>query len=193
MGINDYLEASKKAKRLEDTLLFNIRYAILAAEATTKNQAGEISLAGLNEQAGRDAYMKALFKPLLEDTLKYQGISSNAQRDVFKDAELLHGRYGFTQPIIAEFIEENKDNTTFDTLLKRIYEYVKPQVANIRNAPMLTLKAEDASLVVSHTKLSGKVDHQKLTLTDMAQIINVYEQLGVVPPKFLEDKPYKSK
>ena len=191
MPIDEYLKHKKEAKKRHDTILRNYRLAYDLAEATTIGPDKLVDLEKLTEQKFRSKFENTLLENLVAEAKIFLDVPSNVDYDVYQTNTLLLGYYGFDATEAHFTVEKLKNNLNYDSMLKELSEKIKPRLESILQTPLNFLSQDDAEKVVKYTKTAGDVDPTKLSIGDMAQLLDIYEAGGVIPPKFLEGKLYK--
>lgn len=188
--INEYLNEQKKARNSIETLKRRIRQAYDQAQEKTNDGVYDC-LDNLTEKLQRDNFAGTLINHLLAPL--QASIAALPEGDLAARALLMHGFYGFTETHLKQFIEDTKENLSFD----RYWEYLfNPEKTQLENAINIRLQAPPSILdkippeeILSYVKIAAK-NPAKLTLKDKTELISAYRQLGVIPPKLLEGKAY---
>jgi hypothetical protein len=199
MPIQEYFDTKKRAKMLEDTLLLEIREAFDAGYRSLTTKVGNDNLLDM------DKLKNGTFRKQFEDTaMEY--LTDKAQRyltappadpidKLFKENRLMKGYAGFSRLELNSVLEQGKENSTFDNLMKALRRNIGVVTDDISATPLGMINpGTDAFLIPGYVGLTGKIDERKLAgskVEELAQLLDAYEQFGVVPPKLYEDKPYK--
>ena len=190
MVLQDYLREKKKAKRLVDTLLLDFRKAYNLAEETTRDNESLIDLEKLTNETSRNNFKTTLIGDLTKAAREYQKVPQNEVYDLFQQDRLLRGYIGFTGVEIDAIVDQLKEKISFENTFKNLEELIKPVIQNIKATSLTFLSESDANDVIAYTRTQNKVDATKLNKQYMAELINIFENIGIVPDKALIGKPY---
>lgn len=192
MAIDNYFEAKKKAKKEIDTRSFYLRESYLEAEKGLMDNNDKIDYSLLNTPEKRNGFINKIYSALwdkIKNFIKEEHWNNGEVRESW-----LFGYLGLTKNNIFSLVEGYKSDLSFDKFFEEILNpektLVKRKLAEITQFPITKLSKSDAEDVVRYTGLEGKVDPKKLRIYDLAELLDIFERFGVVPPKAIEDKPY---
>ena len=188
--VSDFLKAQKKANNAVQHQELRFRRALDAALLTTQS-AGEkyVDLSKLENDADRATFNTTLTTGLTAD---YQAaITAMPDDPVIGQALVMDGAYGFNPMQVSGIVDQLKDKLTYDGFMQAIAK-------NTRWQDTLQTRMSSAAPVledISGTKVANYAgilapNASKMTLQDKAELIGTFDQLGVIPPKMLKDKPY---
>lgn len=194
MGITEYITARKEGQKLSDTLTQRIYEASVEVGKSLYGSDGLIDKEKLNDNAERTKAVQK-FQSSLEDAAA--SYFNATPTDSFRKSQLSMGLFGITSDYIKTHLET--EGTRFDTgklaahsLRNNVFGYFQNQ--RINELPKAKLDNDQANEVVQHTKLQGKVDPNKLEVTDMGELLNEWmDQKGTVTDAFLDGKRYHIK
>jgi hypothetical protein len=200
MGITDYLNAKKQAQDLEASLV-NVDFLGAMSKAYESiavpdaNGYGMLDMKKLENPVFRKKFEDAAMGFLTEKARKYVGVPTTVVHDVFQENRLLRGHIGFTRTGFHALMGNLKSEASYENISKALRRNIGDVLDEIRATPITKLNSGlDTGHVIDYTGAAGKIDPMKLALEDeseLAGILDAYEQFGVVPPKLYENKPYK--
>ncbi len=186
--VQDYLEAQKQAQRSVETLKRHVRGAYDAAQATTNNGLYDC-LDQLVDNAIRGRFKDTLLSSL---TAPIQAMINGTPEDrIFQEALAMNGFYGFTGEQVRGLIDGAKDKLTFEGFWDYLGKKTRfGEVQQIRyQAPSSVLDQVTIPDVINYVGIAPTKPNL-ITLQDKAELINWFEEYGVVPDKFTRGKPY---
>lgn len=188
-NVQDYLEAQKKAHNSSETMQRRMRQAYDAAQESLQ-QGNYDNLESLVDDNVRNNFKQEMITKLL-DPLR-ASIAALPEDDIFAEDMLMRSFYGVTQTNISEFVDAAREQNTFSNFMKWLQsdktEYVKSikERLNTPRSIMGDVTAADVSSYVNVTFVTPDL----VTLDDKIELVDIFEQSGVVPPKYLQNKPY---
>ena len=188
-SVQQYLDLAGQAQRHTDTIMHNYRAGYNQAEATTIGQDGLVNLESLAGATARDNFYNTFVGSLQQTAAQYMGVNFG-NLDIFRKNMLMTGMFGSNVAQIRALVDGLRGNMSFDEMTKLLSKGLETVVQNYRAAATTALKAEDAERVVEYTHTQGMIDPGKLSVLEMAELLGVHKQFGVVPPKVIEGKPY---
>ena len=173
-NINDYLTASKDATGSVETTKRRVRQAYdKAQEGLQKGNYDRLD--NLENDVIRSNFKKTLISELTKPLQK--SINSMPEDLIFAEALGLRGFYGIDQKSLSDLIDNQKGDLKYETL------GIRAQV------PFSVLDQVPVNDVFTYVGVTPK-DPSKASLEERASLVNQYDRLGIVPPKFLKGKPY---
>lgn len=184
--VNDFIEAQKKAKNSVETLGQRVRRAFDKALESTR-EGHYVRLDKLAEEANRKKFSEALNSALFDPLKKTQ--NALPEDPLFAEELAMHNFYGFGKTQISGLVDKLKEKLTFENFMQSVAQPLE-RMANFRlELPTSMLEGISTEDVLKYVGVKAK-KKDLLTLQDKAGLINQFEQAGVVPPKYLKDKPY---
>jgi hypothetical protein len=189
--IQDYENASLTAKRDVATTQFNLRRAYDAALETTKLDPADFYVA---PDRLEDDAVRATFKDTLMNTLSAPyaaGLAAMPNDPQIAQQLLLSGWFGFGRSEIDNVIDGYKENLNFDNFSEFLNEKTQFKRSLGRRFDYTRSVLDDVSTadVVGHVGINP-TQPDRIGLEDKIELMNLYEQHGVVSPNALRDKPY---
>ena len=186
--VQDYLEAQKQAQRSIETLKRRVRGAYDSAQATTNNGVYDC-LDRLVDDAVRGRFKNTLVSSL---TTPIQAMINGTPEDrIFQEALAMNGFYGFTSEQLRGLIDGTKDKLTFEGFWAYLGKKTRfGEVQQIRyQAPGSVLDQVATVDIVNYVDIVP-TQPNLINLQDKAELISWFEEYGVVPAKFIQNKPY---
>lgn len=190
MSLNKYLKGQEKAKKVADTLMYNLRQAYLEAEGTCIQRDGLVNLNSLKHQTNKDKFEKTFINSISEDMGNYFHIDSTTNLDIFQKSQLLKAYMGFSGIETHALVDGLGENMNYDNFFKSLEKPINTSLETIMQTPASYLKPGDAGNVVNYVE-SNNIDPSKLRIEDMVNVISEYKKNGSITPNFLNNKPYK--
>ncbi|MBW2991476.1 hypothetical protein KY348_07290 [Candidatus Woesearchaeota archaeon] len=192
-AIEAYKALKKKAVRNENTVMHNFRKAQIAGEATTYDNQKLVDLENLKELDGRQKYENAFVASGADSGKEYLEVHPLAQYDEFQESAAMNAVLGFGRTELHEILEQNKENTTEEALSKGLRRPMGDKIKKIQATPLAKLGPESLDEILEYTETEGRVDRGKLSEHKeyMAELIELYDKIGAVTDKMLEEAPYK--
>lgn len=186
MPVKEYLDKKKEAKKLEDTIKSYIRFSFDDAIREELYDPKEgLVWDKLNDDTKRDSVTKKIRENL--ETYVNSFFEANPKGEL-KKSLLASGCLGFTSEQIKLIIDTKKGDFNFDMYDRFTTEAFKPIEEKIATILSGYLSEKDRDEVIKYTGINKKLLKDKLTVPIMAQMLDLYEQLGVVPPKWLKQQ-----
>lgn len=186
--VRDYLDAQKQAQRSIETLKRRVRGAYDAAQATTNNGTYDC-LDELVDDAVRGRFKNTLISSL---AAPIQAMINGTPEDrIFQEALAMNGFYGFTGEQLRGLVDGAKDKLTFEGFWDYLGKKTRfGEVQQVRyQAPGSVLDQVTTPDVVNYVGIAP-TQPDLITLQDKAELINWFEEYGVVPPNLIKNKPY---
>ncbi len=191
MALQDYLRAREQLDRTVATREHIIRTAYDAGLSTTVGEDGLVNLEKLTERESRSAFRVAMENTLRQHLLSYFGIQQGANFDILRYAQLEAGVYG--QPIgrFGLALEELKGEFTFQRYMQTAQQGLE-RVTNevLRTALLSTLRDEDKEVALAHVGIINRVNKDLIRVTDLVELLELFRNYGVIPPRWLERQHY---
>jgi hypothetical protein len=190
-GIEKYYEASDKAKRLVNGLYRMLREAYMSAEEDIVSDNGRgVDLSKLKDNKILSTFESKIYASLLGNAKAAYGTKIE---DMFIESDIMNALVGFDKSFIREATESYKENLDFEHFIQESGKASKYKVRRTLQLPQTCIDKSHAKDVVAHTGTKGKVDPDKLNTADIVSLLDTYKQLGIVPEKTIQDKPYYTK
>jgi len=209
MSVDNYIKAQELAKRKLDTVLHEIRRSYDSALETLRGGEGSeylIQMSKLNNPEYNTSFSKNFVEGLESKVETHFG---KPLRDIIPDADAIDQMglselyFGFNPSTqIPALINLLKENATFDNVYNPITKGIsdgqgggaEPMIANLKRRindyPSSQLTQEDGEDVVKYTKTVDRIDPTKLTIKDMAELIDMYNAQENINFASLKGKPY---
>lgn len=186
--VTDYKNAQTRTRASIATLQRELREAYDAAQATTTDGRYDC-LDKLVNDADRDTFKSTLMTRLT--TSLQASINALPEDPLIAETLQMNGFYGFTKEEVAGYINAAKDKTSFDGYMEFLEKQTRlGDVLQVRaKAPFGLLDQVPTADVVNYVGITP-VDQTKIALKDKAELIDQFDKLGIVPPKYLVGKPY---
>ncbi len=187
-NINDYLTASKDATGSVETTKRRVRQAYdKAQEGLQKGNYDRLD--NLENDVIRSNFKKTLISELTKPLQK--SINSMPEDLIFAEALGLRGFYGIDQKSLSDLIDNQKGDLKYETYTEFLNKHTEfNKTLGIRaQVPFSVLDQVPVNDVFTYVGVTPK-DPSKASLEERASLVNQYDRLGIVPPKFLKGKPY---
>jgi len=190
MGVEQYKTALDQGRRLNDTLIHKLFESHVALGRCLTDEDGTVDYSKLKDEKLRKQATGALYQVLQQHSIARwkSGVTSefDLQELTFvtfgMDLEILNdylgGRAEKFNPL--EFMAFAQQKTAFGYFMRR----------NAEGRAKGELQDKDAADVVAYTKTKGKIDSAKLSIEEMAELLNEYIKEGTITASFLQDKKY---
>jgi hypothetical protein len=192
MSVKKYLDARKKAEKKLTTLEFEINDAYYTGMAMLRGEDGLIDTSLLEDDSKKDIFKSRIVSELLDNAQEsFYGSNKELFNSLGKDKkdDILFAYLGVAETQINNIIDEG--NITREKFVGELQEKMQDRFQRIHQQPSSELSLTDAQEVVEYTKMTELINPQKLGFRDMIGLLDVYDRFDIVPPKFLEKKPYK--
>ncbi len=196
MPINAYNGTKKQAEEQElPTQERDLRKAYDVALDGTKAGGRLVNLGALandthGRSPGRDAFKRTFADTFRTSTQEYLG-AAGAHWDGFQADAAQAGTYGTTEAQFLNEIEAKKEDFTFDALVKAAANGIKQVKERLGARIQSQLTEADRDAVLQHVGVDpAQVYADRIGAGNLAQLLDMFEQLGVIPPKVLEKQPY---
>jgi|TARA_B100002003_G_C14059145_1_gene509930 hypothetical protein len=180
--IKKFEELKKKYKRLLDTTKLAHTEAYLQAVETIKDKKGNVDYELLEEEGARDKFADAMVGHYVLKAKEYFG-SDISGDDVLQVDMLLNAYTGATKTELENLIKKQGKNYTLDKHEQTRNRLVGKIANQIRPTIYSSLKDEHKGDLIQHMGLEGLVDESSISIEDLAQIHDIYEESGVVTEK----------
>lgn len=190
MGVEEYTKALEQGGRLNDTLIHKLFEGYVALGNALTDQQGVIDYSRLKDTQMREQAANTLFQVLIEYATERWGASISDEDD---KKELAFLTFGLDLEVILGYIKERQENfnpmefvgfaqqkTPFGYFLNR----------NAEGRAKVKLKEDDANQVVQYTKTEGRVNPEKLSIDEMAELLNEFIKEKTITESFLRGKKY---
>lgn len=189
--IADFEIAKDYGKQAVDTLRYELNGAITTALRTLIDPAtGYVDKKKLETPADR-----ATFKDAIETTLTSRFNATAAHLPGHQDTEagaLMWGMTGISRSDIDAYVDNAKgkfDADEFQGYIKKQTDSEKSIAKRLENMRTVMDQVSVADLC-THANGFAPLHTNRVTLDDKMEIYSIHDQLGVVAPKLVADKPY---
>jgi len=200
MSIATYKAARQEVSNDLRTLQRVVYEAYCAGQATTNNPADGLDhLENLANAAARTTFANAIKTPLQATSMSY--FSSTTTNDL-KKSRLMRSYCGFTGKEISNFVEESKEGMNMDLFEREFlndrqktqYKFKESEIkAGLDPNTHFPNLAADVPAVLGAVGLAGNAHittPTEITAADLAELINHFDALGVIPPTWLQGQHY---
>jgi hypothetical protein len=187
MPVQDYYNTQKKAIKEVDTLLLRISESYNAAIRTTIDEEdGLVNRASLEDQGNLNRATRSL-TDIIENEAKRRVLGNPEATDVLDIRRAWAGYLGLSkEDVIKKFLSNPTPSSFSNDMERSIQRHIK----SVYMASALDkLAPEDSQEVVNYTHTMGRVDPAKLSIYDMAELLDEYKK-GVITNRFLQRKNY---
>lgn len=193
MSVADYIQKKTEGDTKNDTLIHKVMEAYVAFGKTITNGDGLVELNRLKEKTVCEAATSTMYKVFQDFAVEH---FSAATTDVDRLEDLVFGLFGLRPQLVSKFFEDNEEKSSYN----KFFEYAQRQTAfgyflnqNSTERPKSKLDISDTKEVVAHTKTEGQVDPNKLSVDQMAELLNKFIEDGRIVDSFLRGKDYAIK
>lgn len=190
MAVDEYLNLKKQVKKEEDTRDYFLSKAWLAAVDTTVDNNGMADLSKFEEQIPQQTGIDAFYKSLADSVkIKFK----SAADDIFSIAQMIHGVCGISKGYLTQYFKSGQVNhNSFFSNLQENKEYVNTS-KSLRSIPYQALETTESGINtileyvgITEPEKQAKVRPKVSDPRALAQIIDIYDANGGLPPKTLE-------
>ena len=188
--VQEYLDKQKVARNAAETVKRQVRRAYDVAQEGTK-QPGDMDdrLDLLENDAARITFKNTLVAGLVGPyATAIGGMPGDPE---IAQALVLNGALGFSPAKARGIVDTMKEKMSYDGLMKILDEKTDWQKAleTRLSVPASILDQVTADDVARYVGIAP-TNIDKMTLNDKLELVGIFEQLGIVPPKALKDKAY---
>lgn len=190
--IEDYLGAQKESRNSVETLNRRIRQAYDAAQKETQGEDDTYDrLDKLVDEEARKSFKETFVSGLTKPIQK--SINYLPEEPLFAENLAMNAYYGFTASHINSFLDSAKDKTSYDGFMGFLKEHTgyKQSLETRLGVASTILDKVSVQDVLKHVGLVCDTDaRDKVDIQEKSELLNMYDQLKVIPPTYLEKKPH---